>query len=75
MFKRVKKASLEMDLVDMVSNSIGNFLGLSDHEGAAKYGLRLMTVEERDELWKACDRVKEWIKDVQLEELTKGGKR
>lgn len=55
----------------LIADSIGGFLGLSDHEGSAKYGFRLMTVNEREELFQACSRVMEWIKEVQYEELEK----
>lgn len=72
-FKKIEKARLELDMVDMVADSIGNFLGLSDNEEAAKYGMRLMTIKDRNELMQACDRVRGWVEDVNREAFEKGG--
>lgn len=70
---KIKRARLQDELVGLIADSIGNFLGLSDHEESAKYGFRLMTIQEREELFQACGRVMQWIKDVQYEDFRKTG--
>lgn len=74
-FEKIEKARLELGMVDMVADAIGNFLGLSDNEEAAKYGLRLMTIKDRNELMEACDRVRGWVVDVNQEVFAKEAKR